>query len=278
MGVVRRVALLGGLAACNQVLGVHTTRLGDAPGAPDAPDAPRCAGQDEDGDGYPDLCDNCPSVPNPDQANADGDDLGDACDPDQPGSPNVQRQAFFDGFGDPAELPNLDCVDGAWSIAGGQLVQADSTSPHPYGMCTFPAVAGTKQYVVVTGFHVTATLAGSAAAAGAWLETVRIPPASGPATGFTCEHSSDAGGAATLDLSGMNNTGGLSVSVSAPRGALAGAHTITGTSLNGIQLCADEVGTLPQATSSPASNEFVGVRAANAAVAFDFVWIYYYVQ
>jgi hypothetical protein len=42
---------------------------------------------DTDGDGIPDLAvgvgpDNCPLIPNHDQANADGDALGDVCDPD----------------------------------------------------------------------------------------------------------------------------------------------------------------------------------------------------
>ncbi len=37
---------------------------------------------DSDGDGVPNSRDNCPDVPNPDQADFDGDGLGDACDPD----------------------------------------------------------------------------------------------------------------------------------------------------------------------------------------------------
>lgn len=36
---------------------------------------------DLDDDGVPDELDNCPSSPNPDQADADGDGIGDACDP-----------------------------------------------------------------------------------------------------------------------------------------------------------------------------------------------------
>ena len=34
---------------------------------------------DSDGDGVPDVIDNCPTVPNPDQASSDGSDVGDAC-------------------------------------------------------------------------------------------------------------------------------------------------------------------------------------------------------
>lgn len=37
---------------------------------------------DSDLDGIPDLGDNCPNIPNPNQENADGDALGDACDDD----------------------------------------------------------------------------------------------------------------------------------------------------------------------------------------------------
>ena len=43
------------------------------------------AKSDRDGDGRPDIRDNCPDVPNHDQADADGDGLGDACDPDMDG-------------------------------------------------------------------------------------------------------------------------------------------------------------------------------------------------
>ncbi|MBA5630351.1 SpvB/TcaC N-terminal domain-containing protein [Moheibacter lacus] len=40
-----------------------------------------CGPKDKDQDGIFDLCDNCPSVYNPNQADADNDGIGDACDP-----------------------------------------------------------------------------------------------------------------------------------------------------------------------------------------------------
>ena len=68
---------------------------------------------DRDGDAVPDGSDNCPDLPNPDQANFDGDGFGDACDPDDDndGAPDTtdncaflanpgQQDVDLDGLGD----------------------------------------------------------------------------------------------------------------------------------------------------------------------------------
>ena len=49
-------------------------------------------GHDEDGDGVPDLVDDCPHIPGP-QADRDGDGVGDACDP-EPDNPRQHRVMF----------------------------------------------------------------------------------------------------------------------------------------------------------------------------------------
>ncbi|HEU4759622.1 MAG TPA: thrombospondin type 3 repeat-containing protein [Dehalococcoidia bacterium] len=72
---------------------------------------------DGDGDGMPDAFDNCPAVPNADQANTDGDVTGDACDSDDDnddivdGSDNCpldhnpsQGDMDSDGTGNPCDL------------------------------------------------------------------------------------------------------------------------------------------------------------------------------
>jgi Thrombospondin type 3 repeat len=79
------------------VAGMVTVGCGNVAVVPDAAidavplgiDAFKCpGGHDEDGDGFGDVCDNCPTIPNSDQlnvgeinANKTADTLGDACDP-----------------------------------------------------------------------------------------------------------------------------------------------------------------------------------------------------
>lgn len=67
---------------------------------------------DGDGDGVPDLQDNCPTVWNPDQADRDHDGVGDVCD----NCPNVynpdQADADQDGVGDACDnCPNVENPD-----------------------------------------------------------------------------------------------------------------------------------------------------------------------
>jgi len=94
---------------------------------------PACPGADnefdEDGDGVVDLCDNCPSVANPDQANRDldfGDQVGDACDPDPDDVCIVHLRALFDGFNDAVGSGSRWAVgNGEWAIANGSFTQSN---------------------------------------------------------------------------------------------------------------------------------------------------------
>src|SRR5215813_14302274 len=64
-------------------IGACTFHHGGGPGGAgdDGVDAPTTDPTlDTDGDGIPDIADNCPFVKNRDQHNHDGDDRGDACD------------------------------------------------------------------------------------------------------------------------------------------------------------------------------------------------------
>ncbi len=56
-------------------------RDGVCQGDDNCPDVPNPDQADRDGDFVGDVCDNCPDVANPNQGDADGDGLGDACDP-----------------------------------------------------------------------------------------------------------------------------------------------------------------------------------------------------
>jgi len=86
------------LSACNWVFGLKQT-------ASTLQDADPCqlhvgdpGFHDEDGDGYDDHCDDCPTVYDDPQVDSDGDGVGDVCDP-HPASPRDSIATFemFDG-------------------------------------------------------------------------------------------------------------------------------------------------------------------------------------
>jgi hypothetical protein len=81
-------------------------------------DAPAMAIGDSDGDGAPNLADNCPT-PNPTQANFDGDALGDACD-----ACETIANADSDGDGDGVD----DACDTCTSIANARFGGSPSTN------------------------------------------------------------------------------------------------------------------------------------------------------
>lgn len=116
--MMRVVVVVAALAGCNDVFGLHATKL-----VLDAPDP--CvlhAGDpgffDEDGDGLDNRCDNCPGAYNALQQDGDGDGVGDACDPHPttPGDSLVATE-YFDG---PAYSWTPD-VPASWQLASGSL-------------------------------------------------------------------------------------------------------------------------------------------------------------
>lgn len=106
---------------------------------------------DEDADGVGNPCDSCPHVANADQtADADADGVGDACDP-RPGQ--ADEIVHFEGFDDGLP-PSWSTNGGAWSVSGGVLTGAASTTGS-IGLATYD-VALPSRLAVATHVAVTA--------------------------------------------------------------------------------------------------------------------------
>jgi Thrombospondin type 3 repeat len=107
------------------------------------PDAPISV-TDRDGDGVPDVSDNCPDTKNADQANEDGDKFGDACDFCPQLAETTQVDTDGDGIGDACD-PN-PARDSVWLFEGFHKGQ--------------PAWAGSQHWMAV-GDQIRVTAAGN---------------------------------------------------------------------------------------------------------------------
>ncbi len=116
---------------------------------PDAPpDAASCGMHDEDGDGVPDGCDNCPVDANAGQRDSDGDGVGDACDP-HPGMKD--RIAYFNAF-DANDLTGW-AVQGA-TISNDQVHLVVGSSGAAYAYAPFTSSGGVLDtYATVDALH-----------------------------------------------------------------------------------------------------------------------------
>ena len=65
--------------------------------------------QDSDGDGIPNISDNCPNISNPNQEDTDGDGVGNACDNCSLISNPNQTDCNNNGIGDACDDPDQDC-------------------------------------------------------------------------------------------------------------------------------------------------------------------------
>ena len=109
---------------------------------------------DSDGDGIEDSIDNCPDIPNADQADSDGDGLGDACDNEPEGmvwvfinDPGVSGHEGFSGEMSRYETTNAQyCQFLNAALASGDITVDDSTVYGASGSNNGSDFVGEKYY------------------------------------------------------------------------------------------------------------------------------------
>jgi hypothetical protein len=120
--------------------GMDADEDGVCDGEDNCPDIPNPDQADDDGDLVGNACDNCPSVPNPDQADSDGDGIGDICDNNPPVADAGEDQSIY--LGDLAALQGSatdpdgdDIVSWLWAIEsmpeGSAAEISDPCRPNP---------------------------------------------------------------------------------------------------------------------------------------------------
>ena len=96
------------LVSCLGDTNYHPAADVDSSGCVDSQDQYYLFEQDIDGDGIPDYRDNCPTVPNPDQADSDGDGKGNVCDPNKPPIANAGPNQVVECTSLRGAIVNLD--------------------------------------------------------------------------------------------------------------------------------------------------------------------------
>lgn len=145
---------------------------------------------DQDGDGIPDVSDNCPTVYNPDQADTDLDGVGDVCD-NCPNNPNPnQEDTDGDGVGDICEPPppacaqvsqqcggNVSCCEGliCASSGAGYLACQEPSPPEPPDLEVKKFPAGVFHFGETASYRIQVKNVGSGTATGQIVITDKLP-------------------------------------------------------------------------------------------------------
>jgi Thrombospondin type 3 repeat len=146
-------------------------------------DGAACSGHDEDSDGIPDACDNCPNIANPGQ---EGGAVGDACLP-----PNdlltAPTPAFFDAFttwATPPWQPFVASGGGLSLTTEGDAISGGVTTDASLRFFVAPSAVTSAAVTVTTVVHILESSAGTSSVAGLIVRSGAAKAGTAPAQSF----------------------------------------------------------------------------------------------
>jgi hypothetical protein len=138
-------------------------------------DGGTCSGHDEDGDGVPDLCDNCPNVAN---AGQEGGAVGTACTPPSDLLTNPVPGFFspFVSYGTPSWQP-FASGSAPWALApAGDALLGGTTGDGDLRFVLSPFARSSNAVSIITVLHLVDDVAAAGSAAGLLVRATATPP------------------------------------------------------------------------------------------------------
>jgi len=218
---------------------------------------------DEDGDGFGDECDACPTSKPPTKPDADGDMVDSPCDPDS--TTAGDKIAVFNGFN--TALPTGWTASAGWKVTGGEAVMTP-TNPATVEQLTVHLAVPSTHVSILAAYRVD-SVAATAAMSDAGVIGQNVLPQG--TTIVSCGANRATGDALRLVTNAGSNLK-QAMNLFDPAGVYRLAQQLDGATVN-CALVGDHETAADQASSNGDSMSEVGLYARGATVRFQYLLV-----